>query len=69
MEAVFGCLVLVVVAVAVSALEAWLVMSLWNWVIVYLFHAPNLDFWMAWGLLFLISLLFGALKSNNSSKS
>ena len=52
-----------IVALAVSALGAWLVMLLWNWLMVAIFALPKLSFWMSWGLCFLISLLFGAIKS------
>ena len=38
--------------------EAWLVMLLWNWIAVALFGLPTIGFWMAFGLMFLCSLLF-----------
>lgn len=38
-------------------LEAWLVMLLWNWVIVSLFGAPVLTFWLSFGLVWLFHLL------------
>ena len=42
-------------------LQAWLVMLLWNWVIVSLLGAPVLTFWLSFGLVWLCHLLF---KSN-----
>ena len=42
----------------VMCLRAWFIMLLWNWVAVGLFGAPVLDFWMAFGLRLLCSLLF-----------
>ena len=38
-------------------LQAWLVMSLWNWVMVALFNAPVLTFWLSFGLVWLFHLL------------
>ncbi len=38
-------------------LQAWLVMLLWNWVIVSLFGAPVLTFWLSFGLVWLFHLL------------
>jgi hypothetical protein len=46
-------------------LQSWLVMLLWNWVAVDLFSAPVLDFWMAFGLRWLCSLLFKSKASVN----
>ena len=38
-------------------LQAWLVMLLWNWVVVSLFGAPVLTFWLSFGLVWLFHLL------------
>lgn len=43
-------------------LKAWLVMLLWNWVMVGLFSLPVLGFWYAVGISLLISLLFKSFK-------
>lgn len=40
------------------ALEAWIVMALWNWLIVGLLGAGTLTFWPAVGLIVLCNLLF-----------
>lgn len=52
----------------VVALEAWIVMALWNWVAVALFGAPVISFGLAFGLMLLISMLTGGIKisCNNS---
>ena len=42
--------------------KAWLVMLLWNWVMVGLFSLPALSFWYAVGISLLISLLFKSRK-------
>lgn len=50
-------------------LQAWFVMLLWNWIAAGLFGAPVLNFWMAFGLWFLCSLLFkNKMIVNNKSK-
>lgn len=51
-----------VIALALSAFGAWLVMLLWNWVVVAIFGLPKLSFWLAWGLTFLLGLIFGRNK-------
>ena len=45
---------------AVSALGAAIFMGLWNWVVVAIFGLPKLSFWLAWGLSFLLGMVFGA---------
>lgn len=47
---------------------SWLVMIMWNWVIVGLFGAPTLSFWMAFILRWLCCLLFKNTISVNTSK-
>lgn len=41
----------------IMCLQAWLVMLLWNWIVVGQFGAPVLSFWTAFGLRWLCSLL------------
>lgn len=53
-----GILYTLVIALCVAAIEAWLVMLLWNWIAVGLFNAPVLGFWTAFGLMMLCSVLF-----------
>lgn len=52
-----------VLALAFGALclEGWLVMLLWNAVIVSVFGAPTLSFWLSVGILLLCNLLFKAV--------
>ena len=38
--------------------QAWLIMLLWNQIVVSLFDVPTLGFWVAFGLCWLFSLLF-----------
>lgn len=51
----------------VVALEAWIVMALWNWVAVALFGAPAISFGLAFGLMLLISVLTGGIKISCSA--
>lgn len=46
-------------AFGLAAFEAWLVMLLWNAVLVTIFPSiPTISFWVAWGVLILCNLLF-----------
>ncbi len=57
-----GCLLILlilVLAVAFAALEAWVVMLLWNNVLCAIFTSvPTITFWLAWGLMILCNILF-----------
>jgi Ca2+/H+ antiporter, TMEM165/GDT1 family len=52
----------IVCGLAFVALLSWIVMSLWNAVVVDLFRIPMLDFWHAVGLLVLCKILFGGFR-------
>lgn len=63
-------LIVLVLALAFGVLcfEGWLVMLLWNAVVVSVFGAPTLSFWLSVGLLLLCNLLFKTIiriKSSN----
>lgn len=45
---------------------AFLVMLLWNWVMVDVFALTALTFWQAWGLYLLCALLFKSTSVSNS---
>lgn len=62
MKDLFTLILALVITLAMSAFGAWLVMLLWNWVIVAIFGLPKLSFWLAWGLTLLIGLIFGMNK-------
>ena len=53
-------------AFGVLCFEGWLVMLLWNAVIVSVFGAPTLSFWLSVGILLLCNLLFKAVIRNKS---
>lgn len=53
----------------IMCLQSWLIMLLWNWVMVDLFSAPVLSFWMAFGLRWLCDLLFKSkITANKNSE-
>lgn len=62
-------LIVLVLALAFGALclEGWLVMLLWNAVVVSVFGAPALSFWLSVGILLLCNLLFKAVIRTKSS--
>lgn len=62
MKDLFTLILAFVITLALSVFGAWLVMLLWNWVVVAIFGLPKLSFWLAWGLTFLIGLIFGKNK-------
>ena len=62
MEKFIAVIIGILIGLAFSAFGAWLVMLLWNWVVVAIFGLPKLSFWLAWGLTFLLGLIFGRNK-------
>lgn len=61
---ILGIVVLaLLVAFGVLCLEAWFVMLLWNWVVVGIFGASAISFWLSFGLCLLVSILFGSKHS------
>ena len=55
---VFGIIILVL---GMVALEGWVVMLLWNWLMPMLFGLPTVTYWVALALVFLFSMLTGGL--------
>lgn len=61
-------ILILALAFGFAALEAWLVMLLWNAVLVTLFPSlPTLSFWLAWGLMILCNILFKSVSVRHSS--
>lgn len=48
----------VILGIGFLALCGWVVMLLWNWLIPDIFGLKPLNYWQAWGLLILSSILF-----------
>ncbi len=51
-------------AVVFIAIFGWVVMSLWNWLMPYLFNAKIITYWQALGILVLCKILFGGMKGS-----
>ena len=61
-------LAVLLLAVGLGALEAWIVMLLWNNVLCAIFTSvPTLSFWLAWGVLILLNIVGSAFRSVNKS--
>ncbi len=59
-----------ILGIGLLALFGLFVMLLWNWLMPEIFGFKQLDYWQAWGLLILCTILFkGFGSSNNGSGS
>ena len=59
-----GCIVIMVILVALSFLEAWVVQFLWNWLApIFWTAAPVLTYWQAFGCCVLLSIIGSAFRS------
>ncbi len=72
MEKVFLFAVVILGIIALSAVMglviAFPVMWLWNWLAPDLFHGPVIDYWQAYGIYLLCTILFKSSNSSSSSK-
>lgn len=59
MKTFFLVLFVILIVVAVIALEVWAIMALWNWLMPMLFGLKEISYWVALGLALLIDLIFG----------
>lgn len=50
-------LMCIAIYLAVVSIETLVVQGLWNWVIVGLFSAPKISFWVALGVLFILNFV------------
>lgn len=57
-----SCFVAFAIVATILGLETWAIMALWNWIIVFMFNAPEITFWMAAGFMLLINLLTGGIR-------
>ena len=55
-----------ILALGLIALFGWIVMLLWNWLMPELFGLKRLDYWQAWGLLALCTILFKGIGGSGS---
>lgn len=59
-----GCIVIIVILVVLSFLEAWIVQLLWNWLVpIFWTTAPILTYWQAFGVCILLSIIGSAFRS------
>jgi hypothetical protein len=56
-----------ILGIGLLALCGWLVMVLWNWLMPDLFGLKRLDYWRAWGVLVLCTVLFKGLPRASDS--
>jgi hypothetical protein len=56
---------LIVAGTALGALSAFVFSLIWN-AVVPAFGGPEISFWLAWGILFLLSFLGGAFRGNKA---
>ena len=50
-------------AFAIMCFEGWLLMLLWNWLLVELFGLAVINFWQGVGLILLLNLISGFIKT------
>ena len=59
-----GCIVIIVILVVLSFLEAWIVQLLWNWLApIFWIAAPILTYWQAFGVCILLSIIGSIFRS------
>ena len=59
-----GCIVIMVILVDLSFLEAWVVQLLWNWLApIFWTTAPILTYWQAFGVCILLSIVGSVFRS------
>jgi hypothetical protein len=49
----------------ISVIEAFIIMLLWNWLVVSIFSAPAISFWVAFGILCVLNLIGSFFRSGN----
>ena len=55
----------ILLTVLFSAIEVGIFMLLWNWIAVGLFSAPEISFWVAFGILCLLNFIGSPFSSKN----
>lgn len=54
-------------AVLLAFLFGYLVMILWNWIMPLVFGLPEIDYWLAFGIIILARLIFGGFGNGHSN--
>lgn len=63
-----SCLLVIVVALGLDCLFAWIFQMLWNFAIVAIFALPIITFWQAFALWIIIGLIGGCFKAIHDHK-
>jgi high-affinity Fe2+/Pb2+ permease len=58
----------IALAVLLAFIFGYFVMLLWNWLMPALFGLPEIDYWMAFGIIILAKLLFGGIGHHHHDK-
>lgn len=66
MKKVFTIIAAIILVISGFAIESAIAMWLWNYVIVSLFNATVIDFWLACGIMLLINFAIGLFRNNVS---
>lgn len=64
--AVLALLGVLLLAFAIMCFEGWILMLLWNWLLVSLFGISTIGFWQGVGLILLLNLIGGFFKTTVS---
>jgi hypothetical protein len=67
-ELTIGCGIVAVVMAIVAIVIGFPIKWLWNWIMPAIFGLPEISFWMALGISFLISFLFRGILRINTKK-
>lgn len=59
-------LAIIGMVVAAIAFVGWIFMLLWNWIMPYLFGAKTISWWMALGIMVILSIMFGGIRYNSN---
>ena len=63
MGKILGCLIVLILCIAIGAIEALIIQFLWNWIMPILWtNCPIFTFWEMWGLLILINTIINIFK-------
>jgi hypothetical protein len=58
----------IVLAVFMAFIFGYFVMLLWNWIMPSIFGLPEIDYWLAFGIIILGRLIFGGFGHGHTSK-
>ena len=63
MRKILGCLIVLILCIAIGAIEALVIQFLWNWIMPILWpNCPIFTFCEMWGLLILIGIIINMFK-------